>query len=71
MEVWVVARKPIIAAATGERFHDKELEILGGIQRGPVHEVAALTDEVKSELFREFRKLYPGFSNAEYEIVKE
>ena len=71
MKVWVVARKPIIAAATGERFRDKELEVLDGIRRGPVHEVAAVTEEVKSGLVAEFKKLYPGFGNADYEIVKE
>ena len=71
MKVRVVARKPIIATATGLRFADKELEILDGIRNGPVHEVRVITEKVRLDLIEEFRKLNPGFSNADYEIVTE
>ena len=71
MKARVVARKPIIAAATGLRFADKELEILDGIRCGPVHEVRVITEKVRNDLIEEFRKLNPGFSNADYEIVTE
>lgn len=69
MKVYVTARKPIIAGATGERFGDKELEILGGIVYGPVHEVEALTESLKSQLIRELKQQRPGFDNADFELT--
>lgn len=67
-KVCVIARRAIIAGATGERFGDRELEILGGIAYGPVHEVEELTDRVRVELIRELKRLHPGFENAEFEL---
>ena len=71
MKVRIVARKNIIGAATGTRISDNELEYLNGILYGPIHEVNIVTNSLKDDLISEFKKTYPTFHNAEYELVTE
>lgn len=70
MKVFVTARKPIIAAATGKQFSDEELKVLDGIKYGPIREVEMITEEIAENLIHEFLKMHPGFNNAELEIMR-
>ncbi len=47
MKVYVIARKPIIAAATGKRFPDNELQRMDGIRYCQIYEVEAVTEKLK------------------------
>ena len=69
MRAWIIARKPIISAATGRRFSDEELEILGGIIHCPIHVIGEVTENLKDDLIAEIRRLHPEFTNAEYELI--
>lgn len=69
MKAHIIARKNIIAAATEKRLTDAELEIMGGLLSGPEHEIELLSEDMKSYMIDEFKKLNPTFHNVEFQFV--